>query len=293
MTAFTIPQGPLEREGQHAWNSVLTLNDLAAFPRYEITGPIVGFHGRPPVDDTADDNPGRIGATPRPGLWRARDVTYALTVIGQTLPELRAGQALLGAAFSDGRILGQMIISPAGDWTGPLWSFTAKPQALTAGAEQFDLHAAPAPWQMAYTLTLRMFDPRYYTGASGGLTPESVTLTAGTPAACQNQGSAPTDPTFVIPGPMTDATVTLTNVTTGKVVVLRHVTVASGDHLIVNFAARSITLQSDGTILRRFLDPLASTWWKAGVDGLPAVTTSSVKIDGAGAVVSWSHAHWG
>lgn len=292
MAVFTITEGPLEREATHAWNSVLTLNDLTAWPRYEITGPIVGYRGRPPVDDTSDDRPGGIGAIPRAGLWRARDITYTITVIGRTLSEIRDGQSAIGSAFADGRALGIMVVTPAGDHTGQQWAFAAKPQALTPTGEVFDAHLRPAPWQVGYTLTLRMFDPRYYTGAEGGLDHESVDLADGVASPCVNGGTAPADPIFQIPGPLTDADVTLTNVTTGKVVVLARVTVASGDTLTVDFGTRRLTLE-DGTIVRRFLDKPASTWWKSGVDGLPPLTTSSVKIDGADATVLWDHAHWG
>lgn len=291
MGVFTIAHGPGEREYTHTVNSGLVLNDLSAWPRFEITGQIGNFRGRPPVDDTADDNPGRIGATPRAGLWRPKDITYTVTLIGRDLLEHRAGQTLIGSAFG-GRDISLMQLDPAGDHTGQQWVFAYTTVACTPGTEVFDAHLRPGPFQTAYTVTLRMFDPRFYAGAAGGLLQESLSLTDGTPGNAENQGNAPTDPTFVIPGPLTLADVTLTNVTTGKVLVLANVTVASGDHVTVNFGTRNLTLD-DGTIVRRFINRAASTWWRAGVDGLPPLTTSSVKIDGADATVLWDHASWG
>lgn len=292
MATFTVAHGPLEREATHTVNGGLVLNDLSAWPRFEITGPIVNYRGRPPVDDTSDDNPGRIGATPRAGLWRPKDITYTVVLIARDLDEHRAGQTTIGGAFADGRTVSVMVVAPAGDHTGQQWEFLYKPVACTPTGEVFDAHARPGPLQTSYTVTLRMFDPRFYAGTAGGLSHETLSLTAGTPGNAQNQGTAPADPVFVIPGPMTDAAITLTNVTTGKVVVLNHVTVASGDHVTVDFGTRNVTLD-DGTIVRRFLDKGSSTWWRSGVDGLPPLTTSSVKIDGAAATVLWDHASWG
>jgi hypothetical protein len=292
MATFTVAHGPLEREATHTVNGGLILNALDAWPRFEIVGQIGNYRGRPPVDDTADDNPGRIGATPRAGLWRPKDINYAVNVIGRDLAELRDGETLIGSAFADPRALSIMAVAPAGDHDGQEWAFAYKTIACGPGAETFDAHARPGPFQTLYTVALRMFDPRFYAGADGGLDHETVSLSDGTPGDAQNQGTAPADPIFQIPGPLSDADVTLTNVTTGKVVVLAHVDVDSGDTLTVDFGTRRLTLD-DGTIVRRFLDKPASTWWKSGIDGLPPLTTSSLKIDGADATVLWDHASWG
>lgn len=288
-------------EGLHTWDSIVTLNVKdGSFPRYKLRR-INGLRSKPESDDNRDATPGRIGEIAYPSLLRGKTVTYEGDIEALSLDSLRRAESDLLLAFGTNEVR-QMALTfhPLyAPGAGLAYYYEARcvqvevPDEQTAGA-----FTAPSPYKRPFTVALRLLDPRIYqtpsvgpfqtspvSGTIAGITPPiipPITLTSqttGGSAAVTNLGTAETDPTIELYGPIVNPVII--NSTTGHQLQLRNLQLDTTSNFVrLEFKTRQVFLE--GVTLRPdLIDPINSTWWDAGVPGLPP-GTSTILYRGSG-----------
>lgn len=299
-------------EGRHAWNSELTLNDRAVWPRYKLKR-ITGLHSLPDAEDNREPATGRLGEVVRRALRRGKTLTYEGTVEGRTLAQLRQGEDALLGAFAE-LDEGQMIVSPHPAYGGPSFFYRARALACDIPDEQ---QAPPKRstlgFERPFALSLRLADPRFYETQQQGPIPTGPIVqgaglslpwilpviipgsAASGTVVVTNTGTAPTDPIIDLYGPVTNPRVM--NDTLGRELRFKGLTLAEGSFIRVDFKQRTIKLEGTSDFRSKF-DRQLSTWWDEGVPGLRrgdnAVRYRGDSIsDPARAEITFHHARWG
>lgn len=273
--------GILGVEARHQWNDAIVLGDESASPRVKIEG-ISGLRSLADPEDRRDLATGRRGEIERDSLRRGKTLVYELMLQARSLAELRQLASRLGGAFDDLRS-GRMLVTPHPDYTaGFSRFFYARALTLEEGKE---VPNPDARWQFQqpFALALRMADARFYdpqqvvgeTGdiaETGGLappfTPPLILPSVGDGAGAvvvTNPGTAASDPVIDIYGPVTNPEVS--NLTQGLAIAFDDVTIAAGDFLRIDFAARTVLLEGTSDY-RAKIDWDESDWWDPGADGL-------------------------
>jgi len=294
MSPYTIQDGALGQEGIHRWRDRIDLNTQTGLPRIEIDR-FTGLHALPEADDDREPAIGRIGEVVYPSQPRGKTVTYEGRVIGRTLYELRQLSTQLRAAFADRSSEGTMVIRPHPVIGGVSTYFRARSMALDLDDDQapYGPDVMPSAYQRAFVLSLRLSDPRHYTiGTVHGSATSTVTITV------TNGGTAPTDPVFVVNGPITDDLVfeRYDNPDARKLL-FDSVTLAAGQQLRLDFRARTLRRVSDGQDYMGRLVIGESDWWNEGITGLEPGATQVRAALGAGAgsntwTVDFDQASW-
>ena len=208
--ATAIADGPGGLECTHTIGGI-ELNDLETFPRYKLDR-ITGMHSLPEAYDERRANVGRLGESIYPSYPRGKTIVYEGRVQASALDEMRSMGNALRAACSNRSAEYSIAVAPNAAWGDDTWSYSARVMQLDMDDEQVHspLHAR-GPYQRAFTLGVRMSDPRFiYTlascSASGFTTAQAI----------NNLGSAPADPVFtvVVPGGTPDIVIANASVPT-------------------------------------------------------------------------------
>ena len=192
-----IIDGILGIEARHVWQGVTTLNDIEKTPRLPRVrvDRVRGLHSLPEADDNRAPNTARMGETPYPSFARGKTVVYEGRLQAATLQDLRQLEYELRAAFSERSTEGTMVAVPHADYGTESWFYAARVLQLDIDDEQpFGYSRMPAPFERAFTLGLRQSDPRYYLSDAGS----SGSIAGGVAHNVTNEGTAPTEPAFVI-----------------------------------------------------------------------------------------------
>lgn len=268
----------------------LLLNEQGVWPRTKFDS-IIGLHSLPDSDDPREARQGSIGEDVYPGQARGKTITYNGRVMGRTLPELRRHAAAVRSALGDRRLERDFIIEPHPTWGVVTWRYGARVLAYDADdAQDRGRTAVPTPWQREFVLTVRMSDPRFFV-ASGAW--PFVGANDGDPANALNAGLAPTEPLFIINGPIPDLlTVERTGNPSARKLVFDAVGLAAGQQLRLDFFTRRLTRVSDGADFTNRIVFEESDWWDEDVYGLELGNTVVEVNGGANWNVSWPLASW-
>jgi hypothetical protein len=261
--------------GIHTWNDGVALNDLSVWPRYRLLR-IPGLHTRPEMEDTRDQPAGRLGEIARRAILRGKNLVYEGVLEARNQDELEQARDALLAAFTT-TTEGRMSITRA-DGSDPFF-YTARCTALDPPEELPDaaaLHRSTYGYERAFTLGLRLSDPRFYSDpAKGPLQTGAVVPQAGTPlpwrlpvaliapgaasgvVVVTNAGTAPADPVVEMHGPA--LTPAIVNDRLGLQVRLA-LSLAAGQFVRVDFRDRSLLLGGSEDV-GALLDRDATTWW--------------------------------
>lgn len=260
-----LAQGVLGLDGLHEWtsggvgNPMFTLNDLnvsLATPRVKALQ-ISGWRSLPEIDSQIVNRYGRIGENSGPLSPRGKSITYDLLMQALVPEDLHTTQWSFLHAFAERSELGTLRVRPKGAPYGDpddYWWCRARVMGVDLD-EQFDainLHHPRGFWQLSGQVSLHLFDPRFYWTAA---------VDSGTgagPHTVVNTGFVEADPyiTFTCAA---DASVIITNDTTGDLLSLAHV---PADTWIIDFGARNITKVGDSSVTalpNLFAED--STWW--------------------------------
>jgi hypothetical protein len=293
--AFTFADGVLGQEGIHNWRGLIDINTQTGLPRIEVDR-FTGLHALPEADDDRAPAVGRIGEIVYPSQPRGKTITYEGRILGRTLHDLRSTSASLRTACADRSTEGVMTVRPHPTIGGVQTYYSARVLALELDDDQspYSPDALPTPYQRGFVLTLRMSDPRHYlVGAAhyAAVSASSVGVT--------NQGNAPTEPVFIVNGPISDDLVfeRLDNPDYRKLL-FDSVTLASGQQLRLDFKNRTLRRVSDGTDYMGKLVIATSNWWDESIPGLMPGNTGVRAALGAGTAgtnawsIDFAHANW-
>lgn len=279
-------------EAIHDWAGGVTLNDRADGPPFYRVRRIDGLQASADFEPPTDPAMGRIGEVARLGDRGGRTLTYEGEIVATDLVEMREMASDLVAAFS-GTDEQRMDVSKHPSYTGliPDRFYHARPVECTVDDEQ-----VTNPWRVsrgyerAYSLTLRLSDPRFY--EPGAETPSSFTMveaegigfpvqppfTLDPPGSmaisitCTNNGNAPTDAEFRLHGPCQNPVLSTVGANPDRFLRFRDLHIPDGEYVAIDFRRRRV-IREGGENVRNKLDP-SSTWWDRGVPCLePGNTT--------------------
>jgi tail protein len=278
---IAVPRGLAVR---HVWNGQATLNNTTS-PRAKIDA-IRGWRSLPEVDDSSVNLNGRIGQLPFPVSPRGKTLTYEGRLQGRTPAELEALEMSLQYAFGERSAEGTMTLTPQSGvyGGGEAWWYRARVAAFECDdAQDVDRTHPRGMWQRPYTLTLHLFDPRFYHGPH-----DSGNIATGQAYVAGNVGTAPADPAFEIFNVEEGETAEIRNQTTGKFLQFQDLPAGT---LWVDFRSRLAAMNSNQDAVR-YLTP-ESNWWDEGTPGLiPGPNTVQVVNAGVNWHVAWADASW-
>jgi hypothetical protein len=312
-------------EARHSWQPAsgpafplggVDLTSRSSWPNYRLQK-IDGRHSRPDSDDKRDQRTGGIGEIVRRSLPRGKTEAWQGLIRGRTLLELRQGVGAFQAAFAENAEGTMTIFAPATYVGMPDFTFTARVITCTVPDEQTfgPDRRETSGWERAFTLGLRLSDPRYYETTLRTVTSSAFTSSQGLHApfavpffipgpgvapgslVASNGGTAPAEPILSLYGPWTDPGVVNDTVDAALIFKSGGLTVGKGQILSLDFRTRQIAI--DGSpVSRDRIDWDLSNWWDAGVMGL-APGDNTIRMVGGGAgdpaklVVSWHNPQYG
>lgn len=301
--------------GVHTWNGDVALNDTV-WPHVRLSR-IPGLHALPELEDQRDNPVGMMGELPRRSLSRGKTVVYEGTLEARSQAELDDFRSSLMQAFMvrDSR----MVIAPKSG-AGVNYFFDARVTALDIPEEYPDvstLRSQTLGFQRAFTLGLRLSDPRFYEIAVQGPFQTAVVVAQGglalpwvfpvaipDPGSASgavnivNGGTAPTPPLVEMWGPALNPGLVSDTVNEGLRLAL---SLAAGQFVQVDFRNRTLLLNGNEDVSGQ-IDRDRSTWWDQDTVDNPAgliVGAQSLRYvadnlnDPAFARVSFNNAVWG
>lgn len=277
----TLAQGVLGLEGIHNITSRFDMNVLGSLPRARLDR-INGLHSMADLDDNKETNYGRSGETFYVSETRGRTIVYEGRLQAASLPSLRQLETDMREACSFARRTVGVFTIRHFDGGGVQHRFYGRVLTLEIDDEQTrGAGALPTKWQRQFTLTVRADDPRYeVVGADvsvSGVTEQWRTIT--------NPGNAPGEPKFFVSGPILGGLIfeRSGNFIPRNLSYYIPSLIPSGDGLVLDFATRTLSLQSDGSDMDHLRDFSQSNWWDAGAAALN-VGATDIRVQGA----SWS-----
>lgn len=270
-------------EGIHTWQNGLVLNDRSDGPPFYRVRRVNGLASSGDFDPEVDPAFGRPGEVPRIGDRGGRTLSYEGEVVASDLVEMRQMIGDLVAAFSvvDEQ---RMDVVKHPDYPGDLEPrfFHARPVEVSIDDEQ-----ATNPWRVsrgyerAYTITLRLSDPRVYAPGEEDIEASGIGVVEGTHTPVtppftlvgpsnngitldvENEGNAPTDAEFYLYGPCRNPVLSLVGAEPDRFLRFRDLVIDDTGHVKIDFRRRR-AVRGNGDNVRHTLDP-ASTWWDRNV----------------------------
>lgn len=322
-----LADGPPELEGVFIINSppdnpTVFLNDYmdpntgndkvldgSTWFSYSRCSEITGLKDKPDADDPRVNLTNRIGERAFPRQQRGKTITFQGRVYADSLQRLRAWQSLVescAAARSSDPLDWQMFSyygssvyngdATPYDTAGYFWLAYAIPIGFTMSNKQdVGPDAAPTPYQRAFTLSMRMSDPRWWLNQIGG---DDAAQTAsggdGDSAGLFLDGSAPSEPTFTITGTGGgSATILLEHIDLGRQLQIAMDSELDADELlVVDFFNRKVTRGGDD--YTGYVDWPNTDWWGEAASGQPMIygSTNTLQVSGDPWAVSAYQACW-
>lgn len=151
-----------------ASGSPLTLNDLTAWPRYQLIWPVKGLRALPDMPDNREVNTQAIGETVYDAYAGGKTITLSGRCYGRTFAERVAGDDALVSSFgpdiTTGALgSGRMVVTPDPSLSTQLLTFTAVCRdAEPLEAIPLSPTQQPSPFFSEFTIDLRLADPRWF-----------------------------------------------------------------------------------------------------------------------------------
>lgn len=288
--------GPAMR-GHHVWH--------ATNPWYKIDR-ITGLYSLGDLENFTQPSEGRMGEVAYPSMSRGKTITYEGRVCAATLEKLREGHNnlrywLMGIpgnpVFPHERGPGKRDtdISIYAEGAGEGWMQFCRVMAFESDEEQlFGPNRQPTMWQRPFTLTVRQYDPRFYSyPALEEDDPGEANIVV------SNLGNADTQRLAItVYGPLDNLVVG--NTTIDKTLEFVGLDIDLGERLIIGWQQRSIIrpnqaepVNSPNISKLGTLQTGDSDWWDAFAEGLaPGANTLTVSDAPNGWKVGWQHAIW-
>jgi len=247
-----------------------TWADQAAWTRVET---IEGLHSAPEMDDPRVKKVYQRGEKPLPRLPRGKTITYHASVFAETKADMNARLAEIRTACMAG------LIDPE-DWTlvatynstydATGLEFTAYgiPVGFECDEGGYVGDTIPSPWRADFMLSYRMSDGVWLVTNSGALCSVGSSgspIDDGSNGTLAMTGTAPAEPVFTVYGSGSgEATVVFTGSEVGgKLTVDLPAHMASGDTLVVDFHARTVTFTHSATAhdYSGYIDWANTNWW--------------------------------
>lgn len=274
-------------EGIFTWNGgAITLNRRDLPVHYRVSE-LAGLRALPDFEPTSDKTIGRTGEAPRQGTRNGKTITISGEVVAKTgRAALRQAQADLSAAFAttDEK---QLTAKQHPDFAGadPLSDRRFRARCLACdpdeGAVQSPNMSRSGGWEMPFTLTLRLDDPRFYFEDLVTLTDDTASPMggAGVPFTPGGSSAGPDATGFQItvdnPGNFDSEAIlrlhgyqrnpVVSNQTLDVFLRFRDLIIPGGEFVEIDFRRRKVQLNGDTVSnVRHLLDP-SSTWWDRGV----------------------------
>lgn len=157
---------------KHVWTptggTAFTLNDMGAWPRYELIPPIRGLRTLPDVTDNSEANTEALGESAYLSIASGKTITYSGNVYGRTWPETEQAASDLLAAFgpdlTTGALkTGRMVITPDSGLSTHMETFTGRCRLCDVSeSKPTSPTSQPSPYFADFTLDIRLQDPRLW-----------------------------------------------------------------------------------------------------------------------------------
>lgn len=271
----------------HTWRG-LTLNDMAAWPRYNVEH-VDGLRSLADPEARQDPATGRDGEIARKAARRGKTITYRGTIEGIHPWELWSLRDDLLEAFNEINEVSRMDMVPHASVSGVLPPDLEAPavffhaRALTGDVSD-EVEQVASGWGVRFAIALRMLDARIYDSAEAGpfdtsalavqtgiSLPVSAPFTIPAPGgsagqvAVVNEGRTAVDPVITLHGPGRNPAVH--NDTLGMSLLTKDLELPAGGTLVVDFKERVARLEGQ-TDASHKIDLASSDWWDEGVPGL-------------------------
>jgi hypothetical protein len=173
--AYTEAHGPPALDAFHQWTPAAgvappVLNDTqtepAVFPRTRILR-INNWRGLPDVPDNSAPRTTGIGSILYPTRPVDKTIVYENVLEGQDRQDFLLEQNAIVQGFSDTSNAGTMTVTPWPYPGGVVWTFSARVMSLQFDPEWVLDGEREITYTWGYTITLKMPDPRFYTGGTG------------------------------------------------------------------------------------------------------------------------------
>lgn len=288
--------GPVFR-GHHVYSG--------SSPWYKIDR-ITGLYSLGDLDNFVQPSEGRFGEVAYPSLTRGKTITYEGRVCAPSLEKLREGHNnlrfwLMGMegvpVFPHERGPGKRDtdISIFAESAGEGWMSYCRIMAFESDEEQTrGPTRQPTMWQREFTLTVRQYDPRFYSfPALSDDAPDDADIVV------TNIGNADTQRMAItVYGPLND--LVLRNDTIDKELSFEALDIDLGERLIVSWNQRGVVrpnqaepVNSPNISKLGNMVTIDSNWWDAFAEGIaPGANTLQVSAAPNGWKVDWQHAIW-
>ena len=179
--AYVAADGPPDIDATHAWAPATgtappVLNDQARGATGPATLPWVriasidGWRDLPEIDDRRAPKTVGDGEIDYPSRTLGKTVVYVCQVRGQTKEQTRGRLSAIIAGYGLSlSAKGTMTVTPYAAVGGPAWTFQARTLAIDSDSAWTYVAGGWGPYRWGFTLSLRMSDPRFYTGGVGYL----------------------------------------------------------------------------------------------------------------------------
>lgn len=177
MSPYIIADGPPDTDATHAWTPVEgpsppVLNNPITFPATKPWAQVVtipGWWDPPDMEDKREARTADPYEYPYPPLILGKTLVYEGFIWADTEQSMRNFiKAIQWGFTTDRENEGEMTVTPYASIGGPVWTFNARCLDFKPDKElSWNRNRPTGAFRKGFTLTLRMSDPRWYTGGEG------------------------------------------------------------------------------------------------------------------------------
>jgi hypothetical protein len=263
LPAATFGEGILGLEAWHTFRG-LRLNDLTGvFPRYRLDD-LPGFYSKAESDNNNELAQGFMGEVPLNSYKRGKTFTYNGRIQAYSLPSLRAAERAMRSTFSDDNSISPIDIAPPTGRGGVSWMVNVRVLTCDIDEEVITSLNHVIPFQLKFSISVRMMDPRVYSGAVQSFTG----LDDGEAVSCVNDGFALAAPLIKVFAPITSPlTVERTSAPAVKLRLEHEKVEDAVTALTFGFGPLPGIQDGTGAFFQQYLT-FDSSWWDDGNSGL-------------------------
>lgn len=175
--AYTASHGPPALDATHQWDPPTTSNppvlgdthtEPIDLPQTQILG-ITGWRDLPEMVDNRAARTFGVGEVVYPPRYLGKTLVYECELQSDDREDLLGTQNGIVAGFGDRDTEGVMTVTPWPAPGGVVWTFSALVTDLKFDAAWKLDGQSIIRYRWGFTLTLRMSDPKFYTGGTGYL----------------------------------------------------------------------------------------------------------------------------
>jgi hypothetical protein len=175
--AYDPSHGPPALDATHQWDPATVSNPPAlgdthrepiVLPQIEIVG-ITGWRDLPEMIDNRAPRTFGVGEVPYPPRFTGKTLVYECEMQADDRLDLMVMQMSLVTGFGDRDVEGAMTVTPWPAPGGVAWTYSALVTDLKFDPAWKLDGESQIQYRWGFTLTLRMSDPRFFTGGVGYL----------------------------------------------------------------------------------------------------------------------------